>query len=252
MSKINPNPRPMILRPRVLLATLLLTSALTVPAFAEIEVVVVTAQKRAEDVQSIPVAISVFTSEKRDIIGITSVQDMTNFPPGLAYQPSHDRVFLRGVGRQTNSQAADTPVANYDDGLFETFAVAAGRSSLELARVEVLRGPQGTLSGRNALGGALNEITVHPSTDAFHGEARIAYGAYNHITPEISVTGPIDDVWAYKVYALWDKQTGGYSKNIVLFVLLGVCVLFFFCVFLLSVLSYFGNKGDGFVFVVWF
>ncbi|MBL6939388.1 MAG: TonB-dependent receptor [Alphaproteobacteria bacterium] len=204
-----------ILRPRVALATLLLTSALTVPAFAEIEVVVVTAQKRAEDVQTIPVAISVFTSEKRDLIGITSVQDMTNFTPGLAYQTSLDRVFLRGVGRQTNSQAADTPVANYDDGLFETFAVAAGRSSLDLDRVEVLRGPQGTLSGRNALGGALNEITVHPSTDAFHGEARIAYGAYNHVTPEISLTGPLDDIFAFRVYALWDKQTQGYSKNIV-------------------------------------
>src|SRR3569833_31465 len=137
MSKINPNPRPMILRPRVLLATLLLTSALTVPAFAEIEVVVVTAQKRAEDVQSIPVAISVFTSEKRDIIGITSVQDMTNFTPGLAYQTSLDRVFLRGVGRQTNSQAADTPVANYADGLFATLAVAAGSTTLHFVCVVV-------------------------------------------------------------------------------------------------------------------
>jgi iron complex outermembrane receptor protein len=204
-----------ILRPRVLLASILLSSALVVPAFAEIEVVVVTAQKRAQDVQSVPVAISVFTSEKRDLIGITSVQDMTNFTPGLAYQTSLDRVFLRGVGRQTNSQAADTPVANYDDGLFETFAVAAGRSSLDLDRVEVLRGPQGTLSGRNALGGALNEITVHPSTDAFHGEARITYGAYNHITPEISITGPLDDVFAFRIYGLWDKQTQGYSKNIV-------------------------------------
>jgi iron complex outermembrane receptor protein len=102
---------------------------------------------------------------------------MTNFTPGLAYQTSLDRVFLRGVGRQTNSQAADTPVANYDDGLFETFAVAAGRSSLELDRVEVLRGPQGTLSGRNALAGALNQITRRPQTDAFHGEARVNMAA---------------------------------------------------------------------------
>jgi len=252
MSNTKANLRPTILRPRVLLATLLLTSALTVPAFAEIEVVVVTAQKRAEDVQSIPVAISVFTSEKRDLIGITSVQDMTNFTPGLAYQTSLDRVFLRGVGRQTNSQAADTPVANYDDGLFETFAVAAGRSSLELARVEVLRGPQGTLSGRNALGGALNEITVHPSTDAFHGEARIAYGAYNRITPEISVTGPIDDVWSYRVYALWDKQTGGYSKNIVPNAQQGVRDPLYTGVNTPTATPNFGNKGDGNVIDEWF
>ncbi len=194
---------------------LLLATAFAVPAYAQIETVIVTAEKRAVDVQTVPVAISVFTSEKRDAIGINSVQDMTNFTPGLAYQTSLDRVFLRGVGRQTNSQAADTPVANYDDGLFETFAVAAGRSSLDLDRVEVLRGPQGTLSGRNALAGALNQITVHPSTDAFHGQARLSYGSYNHVTPEISLTGPIDDMWAFKIYALYDKQTQGWSRNIV-------------------------------------
>jgi iron complex outermembrane receptor protein len=201
------------IRPITILGALLLTTAFTVPAFA-IETVVVTAEKRSEDVQTVPVAISVFNSEKREQIGITSVQDMTNFTPGLAYQTSLDRVFLRGVGRQTNSQAADTPVANYDDGLYETFAVAAGRSSLDLDRVEILRGPQGTLSGRNALGGAINEVTVRPSTDAFHGEARLTYGAYNHIAPEISLTGPIDDVWAFRVYGLWDYQTQGYSRNI--------------------------------------
>jgi outer membrane receptor protein involved in Fe transport len=108
-----------------LFGALLLSTAFIAPAFADIEVVVVTAEKRSQNVQTIPIAISVFTSEKRDAIGITTVQDMTNFTPGLAYQTSLDRVFLRGVGRQTNSQAADTPVANYDDGLFETFADAA-------------------------------------------------------------------------------------------------------------------------------
>src|SRR5262249_31916662 len=140
----------------------LLTTCFIAPAFAAVETVVVTAEKRSQDLQTVPIAISAFTSEKRDAIGIKSVQDMTNFTPGLAYQTSLDRVFLRRVGRQTNSQGADTPVANYDDGLYETFAVAAGRSSLDLDRVEILRGPQGTLSGRNSLAGAINEITRRP------------------------------------------------------------------------------------------
>jgi iron complex outermembrane receptor protein len=230
----------------------ILVTAFAVPAFAEIEIVVVTAQKRTEDVQTIPVAISVFTSDKRDAVGITSVQDMTNFTPGLAYQTSLDRVFLRGVGRQTNSQAADTPVANYDDGLFETFAVAAGRSSLDLDRVEVLRGPQGTLSGRNALAGALNEITVHPSTDAFHGEARLAYGAYNHVTPEISLTGPLDDVWAFRIYGLWDYQTQGYSKNIVPNAQRNVNDPLFTGKPISGTAIQFGNAGDGNVINEWY
>jgi iron complex outermembrane receptor protein len=202
-------------KPLLVLNAVLFASALAVPANAAIETVIVTAEKRAVDVQTVPVAISVFTSEKRDAVGINTIADMTNFTPGLAYYTSLDRIFLRGVGRQTNSQAADTPVANYDDGLFETFAVAAGRSSLELDRVEVLRGPQGTLSGRNALAGALNQITRHPQTDEFHGEARLAYGAFNHLTAEAELTGPLDDVWSYRLYVIWDKQTRGWSNNIV-------------------------------------
>ncbi|HEX2590860.1 MAG TPA: Plug domain-containing protein, partial [Rhizomicrobium sp.] len=94
--------------------------------------------------QTVPIAISVFNSEKRDAIGINSIQDMTNFTPGLQYNTSTDRISLRGVGRMTNVLSADASVANYDDGQYETFAVAAGRSSLDLERVEVLRGPQGT------------------------------------------------------------------------------------------------------------
>jgi iron complex outermembrane receptor protein len=194
--------------------TLLLTTAFTVPAYAEIEVVVVTAEKRVQDIQTVPVAISVFGGEKRDKVGIVSIQDMTNFTPGLQYSTSTDRISLRGVGRLTNVLSADASVANYDDGLYETFAVAAGRSSLDLDRVEVLRGPQGTLYGRNAIGGALNEITRRPTED-FQAEARAAYGNYGHYTVEASLSGPIGDGWLYRIYLNWDKQDSGYAKNLV-------------------------------------
>ncbi len=197
------------------LNTVLLASAFAVPAFAQIETVVVTAEKRAQDVQTVPVAISVFNSEKRDAVGIQSIQDMTNFTPGLQYSTSTDRISLRGVGRMTNVLSADASVANYDDGLYETFAVAAGRSSLDLDRVEVLRGPQGTLYGRNAIGGALNEVTKHPATDGFHGEMRANYGNYDHALGEVRITGPLNDVWAYSLYGSWEQQTKGYSKNII-------------------------------------
>src|SRR5678809_34016 len=102
------------------LNTLLLASAVSVPAFAQIETVVVTAEKRAQDVQTVPVAISVFNSEKRDAVGIQSIQDMTNFTPGLQYSTSTDRISLRGVGRMTNVLSADASVANYDDCLLYT------------------------------------------------------------------------------------------------------------------------------------
>jgi len=196
------------------IGALLLTSAFTVPAFAEVEVVVVTAEKRVQDVQTVPVAITVFGSERRDAVGIQSIQDMTNFTPGLQYSTATDRISLRGVGRLTNVLSADASVANYDDGLYETFAVAAGRSPLEIERVEVLRGPQGTLYGRNAIAGALNEITTGP-TKEFEARFRANYGAYNHYTLETNISGPITDNWQYKLYVNWDKQDQGWTKNIV-------------------------------------
>jgi iron complex outermembrane receptor protein len=174
--------------------------------------IVVTAEKREQNLQTVPIAISAFTSEKRDKVGINSIQDMTNFTPGLAYSTSTDRITLRGVGRTTNVLSADAPVANYDDGLYETFAVAAGRSSLDLDRVEVLRGPQGTLAGRNALAGALNEITVRPSKTPY-AELRVTFGNYAHETVEGAVSGPLGDNWQFRVYGVWDYQTQGWIKN---------------------------------------
>ncbi len=202
-------------RSATLVGALLLSTAFTVPAFAQIETVVVTAEKRVQDVQTVPVAISVFGSDKRDAVGIQSIQDMTNFTPGLQYSTSTDRISLRGVGRLTNVLSADASVANYDDGLYETFAVAAGRSSLDLERVEVLRGPQGTLYGRNAIAGALNEITRKPSYDETQAEIRGIYGNYGHYTVEGRVSVPIGDNWAASLYVNWDKQDQGFAKNIV-------------------------------------
>ena len=176
--------------------------------------IVVTAEKREQNLQTVAIAISAFSAAKRDAIGINSIQDMTNFTPGLTYSTSTDRITLRGVGRTTNVLSADAPVANYDDGLYETFAVAAGRSSLDLANVEVQRGPQGTLGGRNALAGSLDEITNRPTSSPY-AEARITLGNYGHFTGEAVVSGPIDDVWSYRVYANWEKQDQGWIKNIV-------------------------------------
>ena len=176
--------------------------------------IVVTAEKREENLQTVPIAITAFTAKERDRIGINSIQDMTNFTPGLTYSTSTDRVTLRGVGRTTNVLSADAPVANYDDGLYETFAVAAGRSSLDLARVEVLRGPQAALYGHSAEAGALNEITQRPTATPF-AEARVTYGNYQHWILEGAVSGPLSPDWGFRVYGSWEKQAQGWIKNIV-------------------------------------
>ena len=179
-----------------------------------IEELVVTAEKREQSLQDVPVAISAFTDQKREIIGINSIQDMTNFTPGLVYSSSTDRISLRGVGRLTNVLTGDAAVANYNDGVYETFAVQAGRSTLFLDRVEILRGPQGTLYGRNAIGGAINEISKRP-TEEWFGEMRASYANFDHATIEGAISGPITDKIQFRLAADWDRQTKGWVDNVV-------------------------------------
>ncbi|THD59482.1 TonB-dependent receptor plug domain-containing protein, partial [Phenylobacterium sp.] len=126
---------------------------------ATIEELVVTAEKRTQSLQDVPVAISAFTSANRDLVGINSIQDMTNFTPGLNYSASNDRNSIRGVGRLTNSHPIANAVALYDDGVYSSSTVPAGKTPIFTDRVEVLRGPQGTLYGRNSIGGAINVIS---------------------------------------------------------------------------------------------
>ena len=151
--------------------------------------VIVTAEKREQSLQTVPVAVSAFTAAKRDLIGIESVVDQTNYTPGLSYSPSDDRLSLRGVGRLTNVHAADSGTAIYTDGVFLTSATQAARSPLFIDRTEVLRGPQGTLYGRNAIGGTYNLISKRPDKD-FSGEVRLNFGNYDVERVDATVVRP--------------------------------------------------------------
>jgi len=199
-------------RSLTLINSVLLMSAFTVPAFAQIETVIVTAERRAVDLQKIPVAVTAFTAKDRDKIGINSIQDMASFTPGMTYSTSTDRVTLRGISRQTNVLSADSGVANYSDGIYQSFAVEAGRSTLDLDRVEIVRGPQSTLYGRNSVGGAINQITPRP-TDEFYAEFRSSYENYDHSVIEGAVSGPIDDNWKFRLYGDWERQGLGWVKS---------------------------------------
>jgi iron complex outermembrane receptor protein len=175
--------------------------------------VVVTAQKREESLTEIAVAISAFTSEQRDQLGISSVVDMANFTPGFVYNTGQDRVSMRGIGRYTNQLGADSSVGVYEDGVFETFTVKAGNSSLYTDRIEILRGPQGTLYGRASIGGAVNIISRRP-TDALYAEARLTYDNYQNRVIEGAISGPLTDTLKYRLVATKYDQTEGYFNNV--------------------------------------
>jgi iron complex outermembrane receptor protein len=178
-----------------------------------IQEIVVTAEKRAENLEQVPDAITAITSKQRDLIGIETFQDITNFTPGLAYNTYLDRAFIRGVGRNTNNLSTQAGVATYSDGQYNTSVVAASGDSMFLDRVEVLRGPQGTLYGRNSIGGTINSISKHPTAD-WEAEVRAQFANYGVHNFEGMLSGPISDTLRWRFAGYRNTQEDGYFRNV--------------------------------------
>ena len=131
-------------------------------AYAELEEVIVTAQKRSESLQDVPVAVVAFTAEAMDTLGVTNASDLVELTPGLAsgtQQGSNRNYFLRGVGTSDVHITAATAVGQYFDGITLTSGFHAKAALFDMERVEVLKGPQNTLFGLNTTGGAVNYIS---------------------------------------------------------------------------------------------
>ena len=194
--------------------------ALAQPALAQaasddgntVEELVVTAEKREQSLQDVPVAVSAYTSTKRDVIGITGIQDFVNFTPGMNYSGT-DRVSLRGAGRNTFYIGNDPGVASYTDGFYSASSAELFKTPLFVERTEILRGPQGTLYGRNAMGGAINTISKHPDHE-FGGEIRGVYGNYDRYRIEGVVSIPLAEHLRIKLGGSQEQQSDGYIKNI--------------------------------------
>jgi iron complex outermembrane receptor protein len=176
-----------------------------------LETVIVTAEKREVSVQDVPVAVSAYTSETRTLLGVNTVEDLARFTPSVAYR-NDDRLAIRGVGRLTNAVGTDPAVALYSDGIFSTSMADTSTPSLFIERTEILRGPQGTLYGRNAVGGAINVISKRP-TDKFEGEVRLQGGNYSFYHADGLVRGPITENLRYLVGAYSEKRDEGFIKN---------------------------------------
>lgn len=176
------------------------------------EVVVVTASKREETVQDIAVAVTAITSELRDEIGLTTVQDYTNFAPGLTYSTSNDRLGMRGVTRTSNNFGIRSGISNYVDGVYYSSAIPASREPIFVERVEVVRGPQGTLYGRDSIGGALNVISKRPS-DEFEGQFNVGVGNFESRKMEARISGPITDWLRYDIAGSRSIQDEGNLTN---------------------------------------
>jgi iron complex outermembrane receptor protein len=172
-----------------------------------IEEVVVTAQKREENLQDVPISVQAFSAEALDARGISDPVALQNITPGMTYSQtaSYSIIYIRGVGTDAFIPSADASIATYIDGIYFPFSHGLAQNFGAVERVEVLKGPQGTLFGRNSTGGAISVITKKPGPDQ-EVSFQSSYGNYNDIENRVYVNIPVVDSLAVSVSALYNHS----------------------------------------------
>jgi iron complex outermembrane receptor protein len=178
-----------------------------------LEEITVTAQKRAENLQDVPIAVSAFDKDALTDRGFESVSDLSQMVPSLQVGNFGPVAFvaMRGIGMENTTAGGDPGVALHVDGVYIGRPVGTLFNAFDMERVEVLRGPQGTLYGRNATGGSINLITRKPSQE-FEGEVQGTYGNYNMRRVRGFVNTPLSDTVAARVVGYVEKREG-FTKN---------------------------------------
>lgn len=187
---------------RKLISTLV--AALCVPGVvraAALEEVVVTAQKRTESINDVGLSISAATSDQLQALGVTDTADLVKVAPGLVFTASQNGTplySLRGVGFNDYTLGASPAVSVYVDEVPLAYSAFTRGATLDLERVEVLKGPQGLLFGQNSTGGAINYIAARPTRD-FQGGLNLSYGRFNRWDGDGFVSGGITDTMSARL-----------------------------------------------------
>lgn len=193
----------------------------SVPAQAQnnlmLEEVMVTAQKRTESLQDVPISVATIDQGALQMRVIDDLKDIGASIPNLYINPFNNdptaiRLFIRGIGQNDIQITQDPSVALYTDGVYVGTSFGAGFEGVDLERIEVLRGPQGTLYGRNATGGAVNIITRRASTEAVEFRQDLTFGNLAKSQSKTLLNVPVGDSLAAKLIYV-DSERGGYVKN---------------------------------------
>ena len=187
---------------------------------AELEEIVVTAQKRSESLQEVPISIVAFSGEDIEKLNISNTIDLVKNIPGMTGVnnvglPQAAAYFIRGIGQDESVSTMDPAVGTFVDGVFMSRQIANNSRLYDLESVEVLKGPQGTLYGRNTTGGAVRIITKKP-TEETEGWVDIAYGDYETIEASAKLNFPISDNLYAKLTAYTIDQGEGFLENVTL------------------------------------
>lgn len=179
--------------------------------------VVVTAQYRAQKIQDIPIAVTAIRGKDLSTKGQTFIDDALTFTPNAAAQKTdgdtRPRWYIRGLGTGDTAASTVYPVGIYTDGVYINPPVASGGDLYDLERIEVLRGPQGTLYGKNTTAGAVNFISKKPTFGPTNGYGTIGLGDYNQRIFEGAVGGQLSDSLAARA-AFYSESRDGYAKNL--------------------------------------
>ncbi|RLQ20646.1 TonB-dependent receptor [Seongchinamella sediminis] len=188
------------------------------PTVAALEEVIVTAQKKSENLQQVAVAVSAFSEDTIRNTGILDIGDVTAQTPGFSissYNPTTPAPYVRGVGTNSSSVGDDASVGVFIDEVYAGRAGGYSTDMFDVQRIEVLRGPQGTLYGRNVAGGAMNVITNKPS-DVLEGRAEVTAGNYDLLAINAMLSGPLSaDGGVRGRIAVSSRERDGWVDNVV-------------------------------------
>jgi iron complex outermembrane receptor protein len=180
-----------------------------------IPTVVVTAERRAQPLQAIPMSIQAFNSEELERAEIKDLLDLQILAPGLVVTSNAGlgQIYIRGIGSDIVGAGLEGAVAVYVDGVYQSRPGSQLLKFVDVARVEVMKGPQGTLYGRNATGGAINIISKDPSRES-EGQFDAQLGSFNQKELRGTLSGPLSPGVAYGRLSFLYNKDDGYTQNI--------------------------------------
>jgi len=183
----------------------------------QLQEVTVTAQKREQNLQDVGISIAAFSQDSLKNMGVTSVSQLGSMVPGVNIfqfgQDATTTITIRGVSQNDFADHNEAPVAVYQDGAYNSFIGGAGLTLFDVDRIEILRGPQGTLFGRNATGGLVQIISKKP-TDSFEAYATADGGEYGLARLEGAISGPLGEHLSSR-FALSATHQDGFVHNTV-------------------------------------
>lgn len=176
-----------------------------------IEEVIVTAQKREENLQDVPVSIQAFSGDALDAKGVTSALDLPRLTPGMTYTAlaGYSIVYIRGIGTDAFIPSADLSVPTYIDGIYFPFSSGLVQTFGALERIEILKGPQGTLFGRNTTGGAISVITRNPGRE-FEFSAQGSYANFHQLKARAYTAIPLTESVAISLSGVYSSEESYY------------------------------------------